>query len=369
MAHSAVTSGVWFHATEPASFEALSVLAAQTRERKECDGVHVTGGPGAPGPGDDLRSIDAVFDHFPARLLVLGGDALPLPIIERARARGVRLMLVDTADPAVSGGWRLLRGPLRSTLARFELIHARDAASAASIARDLRGRATVLPTGRPARFGATPGCNMAELDSLRETIGARPVWLAQGLPLSELDGAFLAQIHALRRAHRLLMIVMPCSNDDEAAIAQRASEVGITCARRLLDEEIDETTQVYVTDAEDDPGLFLRLASVTYLGGTLSPDSATPPALLPASLGSALVFGPAGQPGQRELLGKLRAIGAGRQIPEITELGPAISALLSPEIGAEQALRAWSLATDGAEATERLVASICDCLKTKETAP
>ena len=366
MAHSAVTSGVWFHATEAASFEPLSVLAAQTLERKECDGIHLTGGPGAPGPGDDLRSIDAVLDHFPARLLVLAGDLLPMPIIDRARARGVRMMLVDTANPMVSGGWRLLRGPLRSTLARFEVIHARDAASAASIGRDLRGRSTVLPTGRPARFGATPGCNMAELDSLRDTIGARPVWLAQGLPLSELDGAFLAQIHALRRAHRLLMIVMPCSNDDEAAIAQRAGEVGITCARRLLDEEIDETTQVYITDAEDDPGLFLRLASVTYLGGTLSSDAAIPPALLPASLGSALVFGPAGKGEQRDLLGKLRAIAAGRQIPAMTDLGPAISALLSPDIGAEQALRAWSLATDGAEATERLVASICECLKTGE---
>lgn len=354
--------GVWLHATEPALAKPLRVLAAQLAELPNPPPTRVTGDAAAPGPGDDPRSIDATLDGFPTRLLVLAGATLPAPLLDRARARGIPLMLVDAAAPAPSRGWHLFRSTARGQLARFQAIHARDAAAAAAITRAVKGQVPVQATGLLARHAPARGCNLQELDALREAVGARPVWLAHDLPEAEVDAVFLAHSHALRRAHRLLLIVEPHDLAQGAAIAARAGEIGFGVARRSADEEIVETTQVYVADAGDDSGLFLRLAPVTFLGGSLTREAGTPSPVVPAALGSALVFGPMAVDGERAFLDQLRVQGGGRQIVAAADLGPAVSALLSPEAGAEAALKAWTLATDGSDATLAVAAAIGDWL-------
>lgn len=347
-----MSRGIWLHATEPALVPALRVLEDHLTERRDCPPVHVTGEPGDLLPEDDLRGLDAAFDTVAPALLVLAGDRLPVPMIDRARARGVGVMLVDCADPQLSGGFRLLRRNPRATLSKLAEIHTRDAISANQLERNLKGAVPILPSGALARHGAVPGCNMLELGALRDSIGARPVWFAQDVPASEIDAVFLAHSHALRRAHRLLMILEPRDMAEGEAIARRAGEVGFLSAQRASEDEIAETTQVYVADLGDDPGLFLRLAPVSYLGGSLTRGAGTGSPILPAALGSALVFGPHGDAAARALMDRLRFMGAGRQIEGASDLGPAISTLLSPEAGAEAALKAWTLATEGEEATQ-----------------
>ncbi|HPD92590.1 MAG: hypothetical protein H6900_01105 [Rhodobacter sp.] len=354
--------GVWLHAGDPASLPGLSVLAAHLAEQPEAPRTRLTGGPQAPGPGDDPRAIEAAIDAFGARVLVLAGGVLPVPLIERARARGVALVLVDAVNPVPSAGWRILPGYARGVLSQFQQIHARDTAAAAAISRTVKGAVPVLVTGALARHAPVRGCNAPELDALRQALGARPVWFAHALPESESDAVFLAHAHALRRAPRLLLIVQPADPGLGAGMAARAADVGFVRARRSQDEDIAETSQVYLADTEDDPGLFLRLAPVTYLGGSLSPQAATPSPVSAAALGSALVFGPQASAGDRVFLDALRRLGGGRQIGTAADLGEAISTLLSPEAGAEAALRAWTLATEGSEATHTVARAICDWL-------
>jgi len=354
--------GVWLHAADPELAPSLRVLAAQIAEQPERPRTFVTGDAASPGPGDGLPAIDAAFDRFPMQLLVIAGAKLPVPLLDRARARGVALMLVDAVNPVPAGGWRLLPGHARGILSRFAQIHARDAASAAAITRSVKGAVPVFDSGQLARHPPVPGCNTQELDALRHAVGARPVWLAHGLPDVEAEAVFAAHSHALRRAHRLLLIVEPCDLSQGAAIAAAASAAGFTCARRSIEDEIDETTQVYVADTGDDPGLFLRLAPVTYLGGSLTRGIGTSTPVTPAALGSALIFGPYDGEGERPFLDQLRAQGGGRQIAAPADLGPALSALLAPDAGAVAALRAWTLATDGSDATFTVARAICDWL-------
>ena len=360
---------VWLHASDPAHLPDLTVLAAHLSEQPQGPATRVTGAPDAPGPGDDPRDIDKALDSHPARMLVLAGTVLPVPLIERARARGVALVLVDAVNPVPSGGWRILPGYARGILAQFQQIHARDTAAAAAITRTVKGAVPVLVTGALARHAPVRGCNARELDALRHAVGARPVWFAHALPESEADAVFLAHAHALRRAPRLLLIVQPTDPAHGAAMAARAGDVGFVRARRALDEDITETTQVYLADTEDDPGLFLRLAPVTYLGGSLSPQALTPSPVVPAALGSALVFGPQAAGGDRAFLETLRRMGGGRQIGVAADLGEAVSTLLSPEAGAEAALRAWTLATEGSDATHTVARAICDWLDLNARGP
>jgi hypothetical protein len=51
------------------------------------------------------------------------------------------------------------------------------------------------------------------------------------------------------------------------------------------------------------------------------------------------------------------------------ELCEAVARLLSPEVGAEAALRAWTLASAGAEGTQAVVRAINDHLETLGAGP
>lgn len=352
----------WLHATAPVDHEALRLLAAQLSELRGAPQCLVTGGPAHPGPGESPRAIDAWLERTRPQLIVLAGAVLPPNLIERAAARGVALMLVNVTHAAPPGRWRMWPGFNRALLHRFTQIHTKDDVSAQAFNRLLRGVVPVLAGGSLARFPPATGCNQFELAAMRDVLAGRPVWFAYSLPQVETEAALAAHAQALRRSHRLLMILAPRDPRDGAALAARAAEMGFSCARRMLDEDITETTQIYIADAEDEPGLFLRLAPVSYLGGSLVRDAITPSPLPAAALGSALVFGPHSDLDTRTFLEQLRRFGGGRRIAAASELGEAVSALLSPEIGAEAALKAWTLATEGSDATYQLARLICDWL-------
>lgn len=351
---------VWLHATEPAESAVLRVLATQIAELNPDLPCLVTGGDGQPGPGESRAAIATFLDRVDPALIVLSGTVLPPNLIDAARSRGTGLFLVNARSPSPPGRWGLWPGFTRALLSGFTQIHARDAAAATALRRMLGSAVAVFVGGTLSRFPPAPGCNHFELEALRDTLSGRPAWFAYSLPQAEFDVALAAHTQALRRSHRLLLIAAPRDPRDGSVLAEQAAAAGFSCARRTLDDEITETTQVYVADAEDEPGLFLRLAPVSYLGGSLSRETETPGPLPAAALGSALVYGPHSQPGDRAFLEQLRRAGGGRRISLPAELGEAVSALLAPEIGAEAALRAWSLATEGSDATWQLAQAICD---------
>lgn len=353
--------GLWLHATDPDLTPALAVLAEQAAA---LDGALTMTVTGPDSSVSDARAVDAFLREHAVRMVVLAGQVLPVALIARACAQGVALVLVEATHPVAPDGWRFIPGRTRSLLSRFAQIYARDAASATVFKRLVRGRVDVFTPGPLARFAPVAGCNAIELDAMRAGLGTRPVWFAYDLPMSEVDAALLAHAQALRRAHRLLLILRPRDPGDGADLAARGRELGFACARRALDEEIDETTQVYLADAEDDPGLFLRLAPVSFLGGSLTPGADQPAAIIAAALGSALIFGPCARGEQRAFLDRLRDLGGGRQIGVASAaLGEALAALLAPDQGAEAALRAWSVASEGSDATNFVARCLVDWLQ------
>lgn len=355
-------TAVWLHATTPQHAAPVEALAAHLAAHPRAPRALVSGTPGLAGPGGDPRSIDILLDAQKIKLVVLVGSSLTIPIIERARARGIGLMLVDAEDPRPGGAWRLLPGHTRAVLLRFAQIHARSPHAAGVMRRLVRAAVPVFETGTLARFAPARACNASELEALREALGMRPVWFAQALPEAEFVTILQAQAQALRRAHRLMLIVQPADPAQGADLALRATKAGFGRALRSADDDIDETTQIYIADAEDDPGLFLRLAPVTYLGGSLTAGAPVPAVMGPAGLGSALIFGPEAPLEARAHLSALANAGAACPIDGAAQLGEAVGQLLTPEIGADMALRAWQQASEGAEATETVALAICDWL-------
>lgn len=354
---------IWLHATEPSEHEVLKVLAAQLADLRDAPECLVSGSAVQPGPGDEPAAIDRFLAREQPEVAVLAGAVLPPNLIERCHARGIGLFLVNAAHPAAPGHWRFWPGFTRALLGAFTQIHTRSAAAETALKAMVRGAVPVLHSGSLARFPPAPGCNHSELEAMRRALASRPVWFAYSLPAIEVEPALQAHAQALRRSHRLVMIVAPRDPREGEALAAQASAMGFVCARRSLDDEITPTTQLYIADAEEEPGLFLRLSQVSYLGGSLSRDIATPGPLPAAALGSALIFGPQATPGDRAFLDLLRRAGGGRRIASGAELGNALSALLAPEVGADAALKAWTLATEGSDATYHLARTICDWVK------
>lgn len=340
---------VWFCATAPDRIEALRVLAAQLADFPDAPEVQISRAGEAPGDEGMLL----------ADLIVLSGEVLPSALIEAAKARGAGLFWI-AAGPAPRLDRRgLLPGRLRRVLGQFTEIHARDPEAAASLHAQLRGAVPVHATGLPARLPPALPCNPSELEALRASLGGRPAWFAFSLPEAEFEAALAAHAAALRQAHRLILIVAPRDPREGPALTERARAAGFETARRLAEDEIDDSIQVYVADAEDDPGLFLRLAPITFLGGSLTAGSGSPAPETAAALGTALVYGPEAGAG---FLEALRRAGGGRRIGRAGDLGGALSALLVPESGAVAALQAWTLATQGADVTWELARAIRDWL-------
>jgi 3-deoxy-D-manno-octulosonic-acid transferase len=349
---------IWLHATDAEAAAVLALLARQIGELRGAPPTVLTGTAADPGPSDAPEDAAAQLDRFAPAMLVLSGAPLPPALVEAARRRGLPILLVNARRPVLPGQWRLWPGFLRGLLGAMSEIHAADAASATLLRGLAPAHVPVEATGPLALYPPAPPCNASELEAMRATLSHRQCWFAWSLPPPEEAAALLAHVQALRRAHRLLLIVSPRDPGRGADLAERARDVGFVIARRALDEEITETTQVYIADAEDEPGLFLRLAGICFLGGSLTRDAGTPAPLLAASLGSALVFGPHAADADRAFLDRLHRARAARRIATTSELGDAIAALLAPEIGAEAALRAWSIATEGSDATDALARRI-----------
>lgn len=354
---------VWLHATDAEAADVLTLLARQIAEIRGAPPTLLTGTARSPGPAPTPDAIAAHLARHAPALLVLAGDALPAAVIDTARRHELPVFLLNARRPVLAGSWRRWPRALRRTLRAMALIHAADDDDARALRGMVQDRVPVMAGGALARFAPAPPCNASELEAMRRALGGRPCWFAWSLPPEEEEPALLAHVQALRRSHRLLLIITPRDMARGDALVERTRDVGFACARRALDQDITETTQVYVADTEDEPGLFLRLSAICFLGGSLTREAGTPKPILAASLGSALVFGPHAAPEDREILERLRQARAARRIAAPAELGDATAALLAPDVGAEAALRAWGVATEGADVTHALARRIVDTVR------
>lgn len=361
---------LWLHASDEGAAAVLSALDRQVANRPDAPRCLLTGTPSHRGP-TQASEIDAfVQDHAPLAL-VLAGTPLPPSLIERARVRGLGLFLVDALSP-VEGAFRMplpLFAARRGALRHFTAIHARDASAAEALSRRA-GRGPVMHvSGAMARHPPAPPCDRESLDALRASIGGRPAWFAQSLPARELPAVLKAHVHALRLSHRLLLIISQADPAGAGALADAAAELGLSAAFRRRGDDPGETTQVYVADDDDAPGLFLRLAQICYLGGSLTPGISAPPPAPAATLGAAIIHGPQGDDSNQALLERLRQAGAARAIGSAADLGAAVGHFLQPETLALAALRAWEIASEGSEATERVADALIDWCRARAGGP
>ncbi|MGY6534393.1 MAG: hypothetical protein ACXIVG_03525 [Pararhodobacter sp.] len=351
---------LWLHAADDNSAAVLSVLASHLADLPAPPGCLLTG-PGAlglPGAPEDGRAMQFFIQQHAPHALVLAGDRLPRAGIEAARSRRLGLFLVDADMPPDSRRWRLWPLAGRRVLAGFTQIHCRDQSVADALEPMVGADVPLLVSGAMARFPAAPPCHRAELQALGRALAGRPAWFAQSVPMAEARDVLLAHAQALRQAHRLLLIVSPEDHAQAAALAGLADDAGLVHATRSREEDITETTQIYIADTGDDVGLFQRLVQSCYLGGSLTGGTGMPHPLGAVALGAVPIFGPHVPEEHGALVARLVRSGAGRPIAAGRALGEAVCDFLLPETVARAALRGWELVTRGNDATDRVAQAL-----------
>lgn len=361
---------VWLHCGDTANVAVTLSLAHQLVERDDPVRVHVTAptreriesrwdGPqgavtfGAP-PPDQPTALKSWFeDTNPAALAWFGGVPKQ-SIASTIQKAGLPALLVNLGQEDLMPKGLAWRGrAMRSTFAVFQRIFVTDGATSVRLQRIGIDRAQIEISGPLREEAKPPHHDPNELIVMAETIGSRPCWYASHAVPGEVVQLVHAHRAAARRGHRLLMLISPRNPANGPDFGERLRKAGLRVGVRSLGDEPIEDIQAYVTDLEGEDGLWLRLAPLTFMGGTLSgPDGLSP--FLPASVGSALLHGPFTKPWSDQY-GRLGEAGATRKVRSGTELGAALGELMAPDRFATMAHAGWQEVTRSADSLNRLL--------------
>ncbi len=359
---------VWLHAGSETSSAGLGHLARRMQRERPGLRFLLTAAGGAPDPAafpadtltdtappDRLPALHDFLGHWRPDLVVLTGDTVPPALVECCRGRTLPVILADARRPETPPArWLPSRRLTGAALPRLSRILAQDP-GAADYYRQLGGRGALIEmTVRIEETSEPLSCTEAERDSIAALLSARPVWLAVGCPPAEEEAVIAAHAHALRFAHRLLLILVPTAAVRATALAERLAREGWSVALRSREEEPETETQVFITDGESELGLWYRLAPVTFMGGTLAEGGGGRSPMEPAALGSAILHGPHTAP-YPEAYTRLAGARAARRVGSPEDLADAVADLLSPDKAALLAHNAWAASSGGAEVTERVM--------------
>lgn len=133
--------------------------------------------------------------------------------------------------------------------------------------------------------------NQIEVDKCKEFIGARAHWIAASTHNPE--ELMVGQVHLnlKKLIPQLLTILVPRHPIRAAKIRTQLEEMGLTCAQRSLNEEINNNIDIYIADTLGELGVFYSLACPVFIGGSFAPIGGHNP-LEPAFFKCPVLWGP-----------------------------------------------------------------------------
>jgi 3-deoxy-D-manno-octulosonic-acid transferase len=368
---------VWFHAASVGEAVSLLELLRRLRDGRPDLTCLVTTGTVTsarllaarlpPGclhqfvPLDVAPWVARFLDHWRPDLAVWTESELwPAMLVETHR-RGVPMLLINARISQRSfRRWRRMRRLARALLARFERILAQDTLAASQLGV-LSGDPDRIRVTGSLKEGAAPlGHDEAERVRLARALAGRPVWLAASTHPGEEEIVIEAHVGARRPLPMLALILAPRHPERGEGLAAMLRARGLNVAQRSRGEPLAPDTDVYLADTLGEMGLWYRIATVSFVGGSLADIGGHNP-FEPALLGSAILHGPH----VRNFIDgytRLREAGAAVVVRDAHSLCDALVATLAPDRAAAMAAAAWDAVSDGAEVTDMVQRAIEDAL-------
>lgn len=277
-------------------------------------------------PVDTPGAVGRFLAHWRPDLAFFVESELWPGAIDALARRGVPLALVNARMSDRSfRKWRRFAPLARAVLGCIDLCLAQSEADARRL-RALGARAVEV-TGNLKFDVPPPPVDAAALAELRARIGDRPVFLAASTHAGEETAALAAGAQLRLAQPDLLIILAPRHPARGEAVAAEAAAAGAACARRAAGGTIDARTCVYVADTIGEMGLWFRLATLAFLGGSLVDHGGQNP-IEPAKLAVPILYGPH-VANFADVYAALDEAGAAVRVAAAAALAPAAAALLS----------------------------------------
>ncbi len=206
------------------------------------------------------------------------------------------------------------------------------------------------------KYGAgKPPYDEVEFEKLSKAIGDRPCWIAASTHAGEEE--LVRKAHeALKKKYPDLLTILAPRHPNRAGEIQKLLS-GLSVARRSANEPITAKTDVYLADTIGEMGLFYRLASVAFVGGSLIPFGGQN-MLEPAVLGKAVICGKYTM-NFKEIVAKAKEAGALIEVEDGTALAVALENLFADgAVLSEKRKNAERFATAQADVINRLMTAL-----------
>lgn len=216
-------------------------------------------------PLDLPNAVKRFLDHWRPVMGVLVESEIWPNLILGARNQGARLVLASARMSARSAAnWRRVPTLSRTLFGAFDLILARDAASADA----LTGLGARIDGLADFKFGAPPlPADNEVLDRVRAELGDRRIHLAASTHPGE-DEIVLGAFRSAGLQGRAKLVIAPRHVERGQAVAQAARSLGFATSLRSTGAGL-RNADVHVADTVGELGLWYRLARLAFIGGSL----------------------------------------------------------------------------------------------------
>lgn len=312
-------------------------------------------------PVDVLPWVQRFLDHWRPDLAVWTESELWPAMLWETHRRGVPMMLLNARiSNRTHRRWRLARGAAAALLRRFDRILAQDDLAAEQLEAIGADPARLEVTGSLKEGAAPLPHDEPERVRIVRALNSRRLWVAASTHAGEEEPVLSAHARARRTVPGLVLILAPRHPDRADAVTDLIRARGLSVARRSAGDAIETDTDVYLADTLGELGLWYRIAPVSFVGGSLADVGGHNP-FEPALLGSAIIHGPHVR-NFADAYAKLGRAGAAIEVASEEELARALLATLAPDRAAAMAAAGWAACSEGADVTDKVLATICELL-------
>ncbi|NDW54433.1 3-deoxy-D-manno-octulosonic acid transferase [Aliiroseovarius sp. PrR006] len=317
-------------------------------------------------PKFEPAAIRNFLEHWQPDVVLWVRPEIDLVVHAALKKSGVAVIWMGACAPQDRGlKQRFKLSALRDAVVELDSILPKDGASRRELLQLGAPPERMDVTGILQPLSQVPNCDNEERDRIAQKLDARPVWLAVGVDPREENAILSAHRLLIRKSHRLLLVMIPQDPARAAELAMQLESDSWIISSRSKDDCPHRDDQIFVVDRADECALWMHLASITLIGGTLAGGANRNP-LDSAALGSVVLFGPEG--GRHAAsLERLTRAGAARRVRDAATLAVEIEHLLAPDKAAEMAMAAWDVTTKGAEVGEFLMRRLLDLLDEAES--
>ncbi len=304
-------------------------------------------------PSGRRAVIDQFIAHWQPELLLWGAPDNGLAVVRRADKAGVKLLFADLCEQGLSPSFRGRQ--LTEFLNYFSHTLLGDDTNLGWFTRHGLRDEQLVRCNPLAEIAAPLPENEALLRRVSGALGPRSIWCAARVSRGETGAILAAHRHAVKAVPNLLLIIAPRAAAEviEAQVAADGWRVATACS----DTPPDPKAEVLLADNTENLPTWMRLATVSYMGGTLyGPEAADPFGAV--AVGSAVLCGPMQAPFAHKYE-RLKAAGGLAFVETNGALPARLVEALAPDRSAELAMQGWAVGSEGAETVQIVAREVC----------